>query len=104
MVNCITNTWPLSLLNPLGVPFKTYQAPPVKVLISMFCPDNSEVAIKAPKYGWALSSTVLIVTSDPLGWLSIPIVNQLSAASEGKNVTKNGLIPAAVAPVAAASL
>ena len=81
---------------PLGVPFNTYQAPPVWSSITMSCPSIALAAAKAPTHGWSALSTVLIELSLPSGCDSIPMVTQLSAAKSGKKAKNAGFTPPAV--------
>ena len=95
VVNCMINTRPLESGRPFGVLFKMYHAPPVLVSITTSWPSIAEPEANAATYGWAGSSTVPIATSSPVGWLSIPIVNQLSAAIVGNTAMNAGLMPLA---------
>ena len=95
VVNCRAKTRPSSSGKPFAEPFKTYQAPPVWVLISMSCPSIADPDWKEATNGWEASSTVLMATSSPVFWLSMPIVIQLSASSVGTKAKNAGLIPEA---------
>ena len=100
VVNCKINTRPFSSGKPLGVPFKTNHAPPVLVLITMFCPSMADPEANAGTKGCSASSTVLTATWSPTFWLSRPMVIQLSAPMVGKKAMNAGLMPVATeAPI-----
>jgi hypothetical protein len=63
LVICMNNVRCVEALGkPLGVPFNTYQAPPVLLLIKTFVPLNGDEALNLPNQGCALLSTVLTAT------------------------------------------
>ena len=105
VVNCMINTrWFSASATPFGAPLVTYQAPPYQSSIAKSWPLIPEVELNAPTHGWKLLSTVLAATCDPLTWLEVPMVTQLSYSNDGNSGKNAGLIPSAVAPVANVSL
>ena len=89
---------------PLGVPFKTYHAPPVKSFMTTLVPLCGEAALKQPSHGCAADSTELTAVCGGVGEPSIPMVAQLSNARVGTNPKKKGFTPSAVEPEANVSL
>ena len=79
----------------IGVPFNTYQAPPVWVFRVKSWPSMADPDWKAATKGCSESSTVLMATSSPEFWLSMPMVIQLSTAIVGNTAMNAGLIPEA---------
>ena len=85
---------------PLGVPFSTYQAPPVMSSMTKFWPAIAEFALKAPIQGWSDDSIMLMAVSGGVGADSMPTVTQLSNANSGAKPNKFAFTPSAADPVA----
>ena len=98
VVICMMSTRLFSSGSPFDVPLSTYQAPPVKSSMRMFCPSVADPAANALTHGWSLLSTMLIATWSSVGTASIPMVTQLSAARSGKKENRRVLISPAVVP------
>lgn len=100
-VICMNNVRMVDALGrPLGVPFRTYQAPPVLSLMRTLVPESAEEALNLPNQGCPELSTVEMATWLPVGAFSIPMVTQLSNAMAGTSARNIGLMPSAVEPVA----